>query len=335
MSAIMIVREYSSTDLPQIMSTYHEAVHTLAAPFYAKEQLDAWAPPNQDSNLWEQRLAGLRTIVSEEGGLIAGFASFDLAGHLDLLFVNPRFARRGVATRLCTAVEQDLRIAGVSRIFTEASLAARAFFDRSGFRVVAEETVECRRAYLRRYAMDKIIDPPHQMRLSQEVMPDTEIIRIRQALTSDTDDVAQILCEAAEWLQQRNMPMWRADELSTERIAPDVAAGQFFVAECGDRIVGTVKFQWSDELFWPDVPADESAYVHRLAVSRDFAGGRVSGELLRWAAERARAHGRHFLRLDCEASRSALRAVYERFGFRFHSERQVGPYFVARYEQET
>jgi hypothetical protein len=29
-----------------------------------------------------------------------------------------------------------------------------------------------------------------------------------------------------------------------------------------------------------------------------------------------------------------LRAVYERFGFRHHSDRQVGPYFVSRYEQE-
>jgi hypothetical protein len=38
------------------------------------------------------------------------------------------------------------------------------------------------------------------------------------------------------------------------------------------------------------------------------------------------------LRLDCEASRPRLRAVYEGFGFRHHSDRQVGPYFVSRYE---
>jgi hypothetical protein len=31
-------------------------------------------------------------------------------------------------------------------------------------------------------------------------------------------------------------------------------------------------------------------------------------------------------------SRPWLRAVYERSNFRHHSDRQVGPYFVARYE---
>jgi hypothetical protein len=32
------------------------------------------------------------------------------------------------------------------------------------------------------------------------------------------------------------------------------------------------------------------------------------------------------------ASLPKLRAVYERFGFVHHSDRQVGPYFVSRYE---
>ena len=40
----------------------------------------------------------------------------------------------------------------------------------------------------------------------------------------------------------------------------------------------------------------------------------------------------HYLRLDCDNERSRLRALYERFGFRLHSVRQVGAYFVARYE---
>ena len=128
--------------------------------------------------------------------------------------------------------------------------------------------------------------------------------------------------------------MWRADELSPARIATDVLRGDFFVAEVGGEIAGVVKFQLQDALFWPDVPADEAAYVHRLAVRRAYADGHLSGLLLRWAADRARSFHRRFLRLDCEASRPRLRAVYERFGFRYHSDRRVGPYLVARYEHE-
>lgn len=159
-----------------------------------------------------------------------------------------------------------------------------------------------------------------------------ETITISQALPRDTETVSSILLEAADWLKERDIPMWRADELSPERIASDVAEGHFFLARCGGEAAGTIKFQLQDTVFWPDTPADEAAFVHRLAVRRAFAGGELSAELLRWAGERAKSLGRHFLRLDCEASRPRLRAVYERYGFRHHSDREVGPYFVSRYE---
>lgn len=141
-----------------------------------------------------------------------------------------------------------------------------------------------------------------------------------------------MLQEAARWLEEQGRPMWRGAELHPEQLAAAVTAGEFFLAECAGEVAGIIKFQLEDHLFWPDVPAGEAAFIHRLAVRRKFAGGGVSTALLQWATTRARKQGRKFLRLDCEASRLRLRALYERFGFRHHSERQVGPYFVARYE---
>lgn len=157
-------------------------------------------------------------------------------------------------------------------------------------------------------------------------------LSIRQALAGDVHVVSDILLEAAHWLQRQGAPMWRDDELDPEHIADDISAGLFFLAESAGKAIGTLKFQCSDPVFWPDVPADESAFIHRVAVRRRFSGGDVSSALLTWAAEHAQTLGRRFLRLDCEASRPRLRAVYESFGFRHHSDRQVGPYFVSRYE---
>jgi GNAT superfamily N-acetyltransferase len=120
--------------------------------------------------------------------------------------------------------------------------------------------------------------------------------------------------------------------LVPSRIAADVNAGLFFIAECDGEVAGVVKFQLEDREFWPDVPQTESAFVHRLAVRRRFARRGISSALLSWAVERARSLRRDYLRLDCEVSRPKLRAVYERFGFVHHSDRQVGPYFVSRYQ---
>jgi putative acetyltransferase len=152
-------RPYETSDLKQIMAVYHASIHSLAAPFYTAEQLDAWAPPKMDVERWRQRLASVRTIVAEDNGRIAGFASYELSGHLDFLFTHPAFARRGVAMRLYRLVESLMLAAGLSTVFTEASLAARPFFERQGFKVDAEEFSECRGQKLRRLRMSKKICP--------------------------------------------------------------------------------------------------------------------------------------------------------------------------------
>jgi len=157
-------------------------------------------------------------------------------------------------------------------------------------------------------------------------------LSIRQAASQDIDTVSDILREAARWLEDSGMAMWRDDELLPESIASDVQSGSFFLAEYDGETAGTVRFQLEDNLFWPDVPQHDSAFIHRLAVRRCYAGGDVSSALLLWSIARTRALGRRYIRLDCEVSRPRLRAIYERIGFRFHSNRQVGPYFVARYE---
>jgi GNAT superfamily N-acetyltransferase len=158
-------------------------------------------------------------------------------------------------------------------------------------------------------------------------------VRIRQAIADDAPAVAAILVEAAQWVEEHDgTTMWVEGELTGDRVASEVEAGLFFVAECDGDIAGAVRFQLEDQLFWPDLDTGDSAFVHRLAVRRSYAGQGVSMALLQWAADSARALGKRYLRLDCDADRPRLRNVYEGFGFRLHSFRQVGAYYVARYE---
>ena len=157
-------------------------------------------------------------------------------------------------------------------------------------------------------------------------------LTIRQATSADSETVRQILLEAARWLRDSGMEMWWEHELTAERISRGVESGLVYLAMYGDEPAGTLKFQLTDEQVWPDVPHDDSAFVHRLAVRRKYAGGEVSTALLQWAVDQAATLGKRYLRLDCDHARLRLRAVYERFGFRWHSASQVGPFHVARYE---
>lgn len=156
---------------------------------------------------------------------------------------------------------------------------------------------------------------------------------IRDASPNDAPLIADTLMEAAKWVEQLDgTVMWVEGELEEDRIRAEVRAGMFVVAEIDGQIAGAIRFQLEDRLFWPDLDGRDSAFVHRLAVRRAFAGQGISSALLAWTVNRARGLGKRYLRLDCDADRPRLRVLYERFGFRLHSYRQVGSYYVSRYE---
>lgn len=157
-------------------------------------------------------------------------------------------------------------------------------------------------------------------------------LEFEQATLQQSSVVADILEEAATWAERHHGQLWVESELDSAHIRADVELGQFFLARCGAEYAGTLRYQLVDELFWPDAVGRDSAYVHRLAVRREYAGRGVAAAMLQWAAQRARAEGRLFLRLDTDITRPKLQNLYEACGFRAHSERQVGPYHVMRYE---
>lgn len=158
-------------------------------------------------------------------------------------------------------------------------------------------------------------------------------IVIRQATGDDVRALVETLTEAARWVEQMDGTiMWVEGELEEPRVRAEAEAGLFVVAEAEGAVVGAIRFQLEDRLFWPGRDGRDSAFVHRLAVRRTHIGQGISTALLQWAADRARSLGRRYLRLDCDADRTRLRALYERFGFQLHSYRQVGAYYVSRYE---
>jgi len=158
-------------------------------------------------------------------------------------------------------------------------------------------------------------------------------IAISHAQRGEEAAAAAILQEAADWLVARGQPMWDAEDCSAEALARAVEAGELYLARVDGEPVGAMLLQWEDPQFWPDVPAGQSAFIHRLAVNRSVAGKGVSRALLAWAERAARRAGRRYLRLDCDPARPRLCAFYESAGFVRHSVTEVDSYPVARYQK--
>ena len=148
----MTIREYRSSDLREIVELFYDTVHTVNAGDYTAEQLDAWADGAPDLEEWGRTLLAHTALVAVEGETLAGFGDMDRSGYLDRLYVHKDFQRRGIASALCDALEAAVE---AERIVTHASITARPFFLRRGYRVVREQRVERGGVLLTNVVMEK------------------------------------------------------------------------------------------------------------------------------------------------------------------------------------
>lgn len=152
------------------------------------------------------------------------------------------------------------------------------------------------------------------------------------ARPSDAAAIAAVLREAAQWLADQKKPLWAVSDFSDESVQRDVDGGLYAVAKVDDAVVGVVRFQREDLTFWPDADPGSSAFLHKLAVRRTWAGQGVSAALLAFGREHARSLGLRYLRLDCVADRQPLRTLYEGFGFTLRDSVWKGRREFARYQ---
>ncbi len=148
------IRDYEEGDAPGIVRLFYETVRSVNRAHYSEEQVAAWAPEVPDAHGWHVRMSARLTLVAEEEGEVVGFAELE-DGHLDMLYVRNDAVGRGVGARLYEAVEREALGRGHGRITTEASITARPFFERLGFRLVREQTVRRRGVEMTNFVMEK------------------------------------------------------------------------------------------------------------------------------------------------------------------------------------
>ncbi len=148
----MIIRGYLPSDCTQIAQLFYDTVHSVNAADYTSEQLDAWADGHVDLDAWDNSFREHFTLVACDGKEIVGFADMDENGYLDRLYVHRDYQRKGVASSLLRELSQNVK---TDEITTYASITARPFFEKMGYRVVRENIVERKGVSLINYFMVK------------------------------------------------------------------------------------------------------------------------------------------------------------------------------------
>jgi putative acetyltransferase len=154
-NAELSIRRYQSADLDAIIAIFLGAIREIASKDYGQAQIDAWAQVDREA--WGKRRLSRPTWVALLAQAPVGFTDLEPDGHLDMMFVHPAHQGIGVATLLLETVEAAARRQGLGRLFTEASITARPFFEKRGFSVEARQTVEKRGQALTNFLMVKTL----------------------------------------------------------------------------------------------------------------------------------------------------------------------------------
>ena len=139
------------------MQLFYDTIHSINATEYNESQLDAQAPKKGDSSLayWDNKLLHGCAVVAEKDGTIIGFGSIKLPSYFDMLYVHKEYQRVGVATLITNKVEKSFLNNRITIITTDASITAKPFFEKRGYVVLKEQSVEIRGQHLTNYKMQK------------------------------------------------------------------------------------------------------------------------------------------------------------------------------------
>lgn len=147
----MELRKYRQSDCKKMTELFYHTVHTVNAKDYTKEQLNVWASGQVDLAKWDQSLREHFSIVAAENEIIVGFGDIDKTGYLDRLYVHADYQSKGIATAICNQLEQAVS----GNIITHASITAKPFFEKRGYKVVKEQNVERQGVFLKNFVMEK------------------------------------------------------------------------------------------------------------------------------------------------------------------------------------
>ncbi|EJR0224158.1 MULTISPECIES: GNAT family N-acetyltransferase [Raoultella] len=147
------IRPYRDDDFTALGAIFLRAVQETASHDYSPRQIAAWA--QIDEARWRHKMRDSRVLVAVIDPLPVGFISA-VDRYIDLLFVAPEYGRRGIASALLQELFAQMPHGSLT---VDASITAKPFFARHGFRGEEEQQVAVRGETFINYRMEKMRRP--------------------------------------------------------------------------------------------------------------------------------------------------------------------------------
>jgi putative acetyltransferase len=151
----LIIRKGGIDDLTQIKNLFFDTVKSICSTDYNNEQIGAWLRGSKDQKRWTNMVNTQVLLVATKNNEVLGFCSLANNNYVDFLFVHKNYQNLGIAKKLYSAIEDEAIRNKQEQLSADVSITAKHFFEKSGFKVIKEQTAVRDGCALTNYKMIK------------------------------------------------------------------------------------------------------------------------------------------------------------------------------------
>ena len=148
------VIDYDKKYLKQIVELFTNTIHNINKKDYVKEQLNAWANPNYDLNIWDKRFEKSKPYLCVLEDEVVGFCEY-YDGYIDCFYVHYKYQNCGIGKLLLNHISKIAKEKNIDKIKADVSITAKPFFEKFDFIEVKKNVVKRNNVELINFSMEK------------------------------------------------------------------------------------------------------------------------------------------------------------------------------------
>jgi putative acetyltransferase len=152
-----VFRSGRLNDLQEMQQLFVGTIEAICSSDYNPEQIRAWTSGIENEWRWRELLTHQFVLVALIGECIVGFGSLAKGGCIDMLYVHKNFQGKGIATAIMKLLEDEASHLNYVKLFSDVSITAKGFFERSGFKAINEQLTIRQGIQLMNYNMVKVL----------------------------------------------------------------------------------------------------------------------------------------------------------------------------------
>ncbi|RZS99987.1 GNAT family N-acetyltransferase [Aquimarina brevivitae] len=127
------ITQAQDTDLPLMQRFFYETVTNFGSAVFTPAEIKMYSRLATNRLYWLDRFKHSHIYNAKLNGEVVGSVCMDSEGHLDFIFVHPRYQGQGIAKELYDTIEQVSIENELDVLTTEINSFTKSFFEKNGF----------------------------------------------------------------------------------------------------------------------------------------------------------------------------------------------------------